>query len=348
MALAANVPAPSIALPEESCRENQAKMSVKIDADANPWLCVLAVPDDLRALGRNGDGDPNRLLTEGLRVDVPHGQYRSTRSEADRVARLGNRGVGVSLPGSAARTVAVDALTRVAARGETVALPRREADLAQQIEQFCDYLVGRSDIIPADIRTTLANGETSPDSIYDEVFRRAAAELGQRWCDDRASFLDVTLGMGKLQALLRRYGQSFDAFDSARVSKPSALFAVVPGEEHRFGLCMAADYFRRAGWDVEVLDHCGTEGLCRAAAERGPDLIGLSAGSRRMLSSLARVVAALRTSIPKSLICVGGQLTSQEPFLVERMGVDSVVSDVASDAVLLKKLVRRDENVGVG
>jgi len=70
-----------------------------------------------------------------------------------------------------------------------------------------------------------------------------ARALGDDWCDDSRSFLDITIAMGRLQVVLRKLMLA-NAAQWAPLSRGSALITVPPGEEPQFGQCIVEDASR--------------------------------------------------------------------------------------------------------
>jgi methanogenic corrinoid protein MtbC1 len=79
----------------------------------------------------------------------------------------------------------------------------------------------------------------------------AARCLGEWWETDRLPFTDVTMATARIQSMLRRMPTGRGHI--AAFAGNGAVFCAVPGEQHTLGVMMAADLFRRNGWDVGLL-----------------------------------------------------------------------------------------------
>lgn len=197
-----------------------------------------------------------------------------------------------------------------------------------EIDEFCGLLIqedasfaqGYFDQLRADGATleTLCIGYLTP----------AARRLGELWCSDDCSFLEVTLGCSRLHGLLRGLRPDFSAGAKAPVIPHTALFAAAPGETHVLGLTMAADFFRRAGWAVDLITHPDRKVLVGQATMGGYDMIGLTVGCEAMVDGLAALVADLRAAAPNSKIVMGGHLSELDPDTVESLGLDAILTDV--------------------
>ncbi len=94
---------------------------------------------------------------------------------------------------------------------------------------------------------TLIQGGLSLEEVYVDLMIPTARRLGDDWNEDVISFTDVTIGLSRLQQVVRTLGHSIPARD-ADEDAPSAYFVPAPNEQHAFGLFILEDYFRRAGW----------------------------------------------------------------------------------------------------
>ena len=88
------------------------------------------------------------------------------------------------------------------------------------------------------------------ESLYLDLFAPAARLLGEMWSDDHCDFSAVTVALGRLQRLLRELSPAFGTEIEYPRQRPPRAVAQPPDEQHSFGLCMVAEFFRRDGWDV--------------------------------------------------------------------------------------------------
>ncbi len=153
----------------------------------------------------------------------------------------------------------------------------------------------------------------------------AARRLGTLWCDDTCSFMDVTIGMGRLQRAL--FGLNPRFLDARRSDKPSRriLMLPTPGEQHTFGLQMAAEFFRRDGWEVDGDVSATCKQACGRVRAMRYDAVGLSLGSEALVDSCARSIRSIRLASKNETITViiGGQLIEQRPEFVDAVGADA-------------------------
>ncbi|MET3890912.1 methanogenic corrinoid protein MtbC1 [Bosea sp. OAE506] len=169
------------------------------------------------------------------------------------------------------------------------------------------------------------------EALITTILSATARHLGVLWEQDRCTFVDVTVGLSRLQQLLRVYGPAFEVTPAPTVERGRILLAVVPGEQHTFGLAVVEEFFRRAGWHVQseflpskpiLIEHVRTEWF---------DLVGLSASGEVSAAGVTSVVTAVRAaSRNKSVhIMLGGNLFVDDPALAVALGADFGARDAA-------------------
>lgn len=178
------------------------------------------------------------------------------------------------------------------------------------------------------VQQFIARG-ASVDKIYLDLLGPTARYLGELWEEDLCSFTDVTVGLGRLQRVLRELSPAL----GQSVGHPSqgrrVLLLPGPGEQHTFGLVMVAEFFRRSGWDVTGgAWMIGAEAAAMASAEWF-DVIGFSLGAEVHLEALACSIAAVRVSSCNRhlAIIVGGPLFGAHPEFVGLVGADGMTID---------------------
>lgn len=172
-----------------------------------------------------------------------------------------------------------------------------------------------------------AYGMTGEDVIA-KLIPAAARRLGELWVDDSIGFVDVTLGTARLQEAARaNEPRGLDA--SVTRDQPCILLCVPDGEDHTLGAFIAADRFRRAGFWVRLVVGCSPAEAADAAAARPFAMIGLSAGSRRLVEPVAEIVRAIRLRLQDPPpIFIGGHIVELEPRVDRLVGADAAAPDV--------------------
>ncbi|MGA0806357.1 MAG: cobalamin B12-binding domain-containing protein, partial [Pseudohongiellaceae bacterium] len=194
------------------------------------------------------------------------------------------------------------------------------------------------------IAARLARGE-SLQSIYLDWLQPAARLLGSWWEADDCSFIDVTLGVGRLQQLLRRYSAQFlqdGPRSEGSCQRRRALIIPAEGEQHTFGLSMVAEFFRRAGWELWGWPLLASDREQVALLHnKWLAVIGISAAADVNLIGLASRIKLFRTLSrnPEVKIMVGGHIFAAAPDLWSDVGADAYAADAAEAVLYAESLV---------
>lgn len=154
----------------------------------------------------------------------------------------------------------------------------------------------------------------------------AARRLGELWDRDRLPFSEVALAGARIQAILRRMPASRVTPSCAQGR--GAVFAAVPGEQHTLGVMMAADLFRRNGWDVGLLVGLGHDELVSRIARDDRPVIGLSCSGDHSYPALRRLLAALARIRPDAQVLLSGQIVKDAAKLATLPVPVTPVADV--------------------
>lgn len=193
----------------------------------------------------------------------------------------------------------------------------------------------------------------SMDSLFIELLEPTARHLGDLWDLDQCDFVDVTLGVSRLQKLLAVFNNSHTApsLDSRR----SVLMAMTPGDQHFFGVTMVERFLLASGWRVQTETAATAEDIAAAVKNRWFAVAGLTAGSEQMLDSLMATIKLIRqqSSNPEIGVMVGGPLFTSNPALAAEVGADATASNAPAAVLTAQKLfdlasLRRGEGYGAG
>lgn len=181
----------------------------------------------------------------------------------------------------------------------------------------------------------------SVETIYIDLLAPAARKLGEYWEDDSEDFVGVTMGLWRIQEILRELTLRIPPKSRPGHGQRSALFTTMPGEQHSFGTLMLAECFQRAGWDIDVLIEPTQSELTGKCAKRHYDLVGLTVSrdcSKGALSSVVTTVKAVSGN-PHIRVMVGGRVINEQPELVDECGADATAIDAISAVTLADRLV---------
>ncbi|MDZ7904440.1 MAG: cobalamin B12-binding domain-containing protein [Cypionkella sp.] len=197
-----------------------------------------------------------------------------------------------------------------------------------EIDKLCNFLLSDDPSAAANFIEKVQMRGGDFDTICIQYLSVAAQRLGSWWEQDRVSFFNVTIGAGRIYAILRilRRGIAGQLPDLRR----AAVFAAVPGENHTLGITMAADMARDRQWDIELFVGLGHDALLETLIARQPPIIALSAGGTRSLPALVRLMVALHIAVPSARVLVCGQIVALNLVPVGVAGADAVAADFES------------------
>ncbi|WP_298193331.1 B12-binding domain-containing protein [Novosphingobium sp.] len=178
----------------------------------------------------------------------------------------------------------------------------------------------------------------SMETLFVELLEPAARYLGQLWDRDECDFIDVTLGVARLQKLLATFNGShlLPELDSRR----QVLMAMTPGDQHSFGASMVRRFLEGAGWEVEsAFDRSATE-IAKAASAQWYAVAGLTVGSERSLPALEETIRLIRRESRNQMIgvMVGGPVFTANPALALEVGADGTAANAPTAVLMAQKL----------
>jgi len=208
--------------------------------------------------------------------------------------------------------------------------PRR-ADLSDhhatstEIDTLVAALLSDKQMAAADMLSGLRADGLPIAEVYVGYITGAARRLGKMWDNDEVGFLQVTLATSRLTAIICGLKKIF--YDREGGASRRAMFAACPGETHVMGVSMAADLFRREGWEIDLEIGQDHDELLMAQHMGGYPVLALSASTAAMIMPLARFIRAVRLLTPGALVYVAGEITHLRPDVAETVGADGTLSD---------------------
>ena len=265
---------------------------------------------------------------------------------------------GGGLPGMDMTLGAAKARVASLARAlETEVIPRlvqhhRDPDAEPQvmpthaeIDALVAALVDDSDSRVSHLVHAVQSRGVEVGTVYAELLAPAARHLGERWEQDRTDFATVTVGLGRLQRLLRQLSPAFGSEIEHPAHGRRIVLTQPDTEQHIFGLSMVAEFFRRDGWDV--LGGVAGVGIDAASWVRRDwfDVVGFSIGSELSLPWLKSTVAEVRrvSRNPAIVVMVGGPLFTLNPGWAVEVGADAT-ADGRSAPQMAETIVDRRVN----
>ncbi|HZH05925.1 MAG TPA: cobalamin B12-binding domain-containing protein, partial [Lautropia sp.] len=183
--------------------------------------------------------------------------------------------------------------------------------------------------------------EVSVESLYLDLLAPTARYLGKLWEEDLCNFTEVTVGLGRLQRVLRELSPALGRSVEHPIQGRRVLLLPCPGEQHTFGLVMVAEFFRRAGWDVTGGSWAAASDTAGMVNAEWFDVIGFSLGAETHVQALADTIAGVRQASCNGAVAimVGGPLFGDQPELVARLGADGVALDGREAPMLAEGLI---------
>lgn len=259
--------------------------------------------------------------------------------KADQQFRLVNK----KLPQQAVSELAREVVRRLAFRMPN-SVSRNDMPTEDEIAELCDALLSPQDRAADDFILNVRRNSADIEVVYLSYVAGAARRLGQLWDEDQISFMDVTLGCGKLYRIIRGLRHVIAPSIIKDRDEYPAMFALVPGETHTLGIEIATDIFRREGWDVDMLVGLDHDHLIEQSDRRTYRAIVLVANSDSMIDPLTRLVLALRISHPMSHIVVAGNILNHYPNISSLVGSDAVIRDIETAVAKLRDVLNEPQS----
>ncbi len=175
-----------------------------------------------------------------------------------------------------------------------------------------------------------------------DLLSPAARILGTMWEEDEVDFLEVTLGLGRMQRVVRDLGRRVAAETPMSEDAGQAFLCGMPEEQHSLGLAMVAEFFVADGWGVTVGPPLGADDVLHEVSAHWYDVIGLSAGLTERIPRIAAVIRDIRAaSLNADLaVMVGGRAFVDHPEMVAQVGADASAPDAAQGPLVARTLVQ--------
>ena len=203
------------------------------------------------------------------------------------------------------------------------------------------------------IEAMRSRGQTL-EQIYLNLLEPTARRLGDLWNADVCDFLAVTVGVLRLQQIVHEFALAFRREAESREQGYRALLVPAPAEKDSFGhlmfgtfgLVMAAEFLRRAGWDAYIDSSASNEDAANIVRREWFDVVEISLSSEGHLAELAAGIRQIRKASRNRAIgvIVSGPVFRNHPEMVTCVGAEAAATDgrqAALQADKLMELLRR-------
>lgn len=226
-------------------------------------------------------------------------------------------GIGLA---ALARTVVV----RLVAREGPSGRPLDEATVGMITHALLDPDRGRMDALRQDLRRARISDIDLVEGYFPEIARR----LGCAWAEDDAPFTDVTIGVARMQSMLRELGRDWTSNTAAEQASATVLIVLPDGEQHSFGAMLLAGQLRRQGISVRLEVGTPAAGLRKLVHDRAFDCAMISVACEEKLDQCKDLVKALKQGSQGRLwVAVGGPLLGRPIDVRGRTGADIATCD---------------------
>jgi hypothetical protein len=165
---------------------------------------------------------------------------------------------------------------------------------AGEIEAFAPLVLQvEVDALLAHVEAILARG-IAIDTVLVDLLAPTARLLGALWEDERCDFVDVTMGLWRLQEIVTEISERLPAERRPPASTRRGLFVPNSGDQHSFGTVIMDDRFRRDGRQADRLSAAEIADLQRRVEDDWFDRIGLTVSNDCHIGRSPAMTMALR------------------------------------------------------
>lgn len=169
----------------------------------------------------------------------------------------------------------------------------------------------------------------SVESLLLDLLAPTARQLGLWWEEDACDFVDVTMGLWRLQQIVYDLSARFPGKAPNGEGARKALFTVFPGSQHSFGTVVLEECFRRRGWITNGLTSASEQQILALVSTQFFDVVGISISRDSEAQDAAGLIRRIRASSRNKIlgVLVGGRVLTETPELALQMGADATASD---------------------
>lgn len=226
-----------------------------------------------------------------------------------------------------------------------VATPEDETITQEEIEAFAplSLRVEAADLL--DQVEAILNRGVSVETIMIDLLAPTARLLGEYWERDECDFVEVTMGLWRLQEIVHEISARTPAARQCAAGGRRALIASMPGDQHSFGALLLDEMFIRDLWVTDRLSEVSSAELMGRVSDEWFDLVGLTIGYDYHIGTLPTTIKGLRSVSrnPRLCIMVGGPTFVDRPDLALQVGADGTAPDAKLAVALARKLVAAHE-----
>lgn len=152
-----------------------------------------------------------------------------------------------------------------------------------------------------------------PEELADFYIPALARRMGDQWCVDALSFAGVTIGVSRLQAMLRSLGPNWSGDKGSLTDAPSVLLVVPQEIYHTLGAIVLSGQLRRKGFSVKLVLGGRPKDVVDLLNRAKFNAVFISSSQGQTLESLHRLIVAVRSAakdVPP--VVIGGSILEIE------------------------------------
>lgn len=221
---------------------------------------------------------------------------------------------------------AADVVARLVARDGAPHAPLKNP----LVERFMQAVRSSDPMAFQEFQPELKRARISYATLADCYIPEVARRLGKGWDDDEISFADVTIGVARLQAILREIGTRWVA-DEAELPGQATMLLILPAsEQHTLGAMVIAGWLRRKGISVCLRIAPSLTDVAALLALRRFDGAMISVAGCDKLDVCAKLVKTLKSEAAGGLfVAVGGAGLEKVDDVAAATGADLVTNDLS-------------------
>jgi methanogenic corrinoid protein MtbC1 len=206
-----------------------------------------------------------------------------------------------------------------------------EAGLREPLlQRFYDAVTASDTDAFDEIKPDFKRARISASAMADHYIPEVARRLGQAWEDDTLGFAGVTVGVARLQAILRELGKTWSADALGASSGPTVLVLLPEGEQHTLGTMVIAGRLRRMGISVALRIAPDLPELSKYVSDHVFDGAMISVTCMSRLESCRKLIKTLKDATKgKLMVAVGGAILDDAENVVRLTGADVVTNDIS-------------------
>ncbi|PNG24786.1 cobalamin-binding protein [Methylocella silvestris] len=209
------------------------------------------------------------------------------------------------------------------------------------VERFAELVVTQDAAVGYSCVAAVLDQGVSVETIYMDLLAPAARRLGDLFDEDICYFTDVSIGLARLHQIMMNLAEFMRSRSFPLAGARRALLVSLCEEKHNFGLFMAANFFRRAGWDVFGWPLMAPQELAAIVCNESFHLVGISVSCTDHLDRVRRAISMARKASRNRAvkIMVGGLPFCDHPETAAELGADAASSDGLQAVQIANKLV---------